>query len=312
MPEPNNAVAQTPDEIEAAANEAAAATAANAGAQPGAADNKDELFTEEIDLGNGETLTFEAATQEELREKIFEGYRKALAASKQGAAPGAAAVAQPGAAAGKEGAQAGVPVPQKKGRKLTADEEFAIETEFKTGKPIAAFRRWIETEYGMTVDELAESAREGGAVARTTQRFEREKTAVAAFREKHPEYPPMTDKSVDLVRRYLDSSGKEASVETLEAAYAHLGELLVPAKGAPAGAGATAQPGAAATGATAAAATTTVKKPAASGLFGKTGAAARTAATGTKKIPTDAEMQKVAKEQGSGALLEMLEEANRA
>lgn len=294
---------------------AAAAAAAAAGDGAGAAT---EVFFEEFDLGGGKTVRFEAETPEALRDKIVAGYRDL--ANK---APAAGAAAAPAAGAGKEGTPAApaAPAPVKKGRKLTQDEEFAFNQNIKAGNPLEEIRKWIQTEYGMTLEEIADSAREGGTAARDIARYQREEVAVNAFREKHPDYPGLDQRSIGLVRKYL--MGREATVETLEEAYAHFGEVLRPAA-APAAAGAGkeggAQPGAAAVpgsssgreGAQPGAVNGTVTRKPASAIFGKTGAAHRpAAAAAAKKEPTQKEMEEWAAK-GSEYLREKLEEYHSA
>src|SRR5262249_47210226 len=112
---------------------------------------QDEVFTEEIDLGNGNVLKFEAPTQDELREKIFGWMRDKATAAPSPAIEGT----QPGAA----GSQ---PAPAKKPKKLTKDEAFAIDTEFKSGSPIKALRDYVEKVYGTTLDQIVENAEAGG------------------------------------------------------------------------------------------------------------------------------------------------------
>lgn len=295
MPDPKTNPNPNPDPT--SEELAAAAAAAAEGAAP-AGEGEVEVYTETVDLGNGKTKTFEADSQEALREKIFSYIRE-----KETAAPPAAA-AEPG-----DGKPVAPAAPAKRTRKdLSQDESFRIDQEFKNGSPLKGLNDFVLARYGRTLDEIIDDAENGGNLSRNTDRAGREAAAVDRFKAKHPEFTPSPSNraAFDL---YLQGRGLEATEENLEAAYTDLQAqgLVVNKKEDPANpnpanpnpAGGNPPP---------------KKKVVASSLaFGKPGAGPRPNNPGKKKVLTDAEMQNLAK-QGSDKLLEALqdqfEEAN--
>ncbi|HWF05566.1 MAG TPA: hypothetical protein VHA06_17905 [Candidatus Angelobacter sp.] len=286
----NNAeetVVQTPEEIAAAAQEAEAAAAAAAAEADKEEDEDDLVYTESIDLGNGKTLDFEADSPEELKEKIFEALRKGHKTEDK-----------------TEAAAAAEPAPAKRTKKtLSTDEEFALNEEFKV-KPTKAIEEYFQKTYGMSLDEIVDSAESGGKVARGAEAARREMSAVDAFKKKHPEYVP-TQANLVAFNRYLNTFKMEGTVENLETAYKELTEQGLVVNKAPAAAAAAAAPEKEEEDVTPPA---QIKKKAASSLsFGKQGApASRT--TAVKKPKSQAELAKIAEEKGSDALYAQLEE----
>ncbi len=257
--------------------------------QDPAANQDDGLFTETVKLPGGEEIVFEAETQEELREKILTSFGEALAKSKQAPTASPSTTVTPAA---------------KQRKQLSKDEEFAIDTEFKSGSAVKGIEKLFELRYGKSIDEVVEAAEKGGDVAHRTERFAREQSAVAKFRNDHPEYVG-TPKNEVAFNLYL--AGREATPELLNEAYENLNskgmlekeESAKPGTANPANPANPNQPE-----------PPPKRRPAGSGLWGRPGAGG--SRTPVKKGLSDAEIQKIATEQGSDALLAKLEEDFKA
>lgn len=263
-----------------------------------AAAEDDEGYFEEVDLGNGEKLTFDGKTPEEVRDKVLAWIKDAAPKAK------AAAVAAPAKAA-NETARPAEEKPAAVKKTLSQDEEFAIDNEFKNGSPRKALNDFMVKQYGMSLDEVVEQAREGGNAAISTRRANREISAVAEFREKHPEYEgTVTNRTA--MELWLKAGSLEATAENLEKGYVELtaAGVIKPkaAEAAPKTENKTENKTETKTE------TKPLRRSQASGLFGKQGTPGRRDIA-PKKGASDAEVYKAFNEGGSDAVLAKLQES---
>lgn len=288
-----NAPIETPtqEEAEKAAAEAAAAAAAKAEAAAKEEDDE-EPYVETIKLKNGKDLVFEADSPEALRDKVFEWIRENAEKAAPVQTPAQATPATPAAEA-KETTL--------KKNKLSQDEEFAINTEFKEGSPIQALEKLFQKRYGMTMDEVVEAADTGHQSAKSVARERREISAVSQFRENHPEYVG-NDANKRSMQLWLSAGQHEATLENLEKAYTDLTTSGV-IKNEPAPAADTKNPQDPDNPNPPT--PKTRKAPEASALWGRRGITTRREPP--KKGPTDADLQKAHNEGGSEAVLAALQ-----
>jgi predicted transcriptional regulator len=239
------------------------------------------VYTKEIDLGDGNKVTFEGDTPEELEQKIVTAYAAAVKRNKT-----------------RPAAQTET-VQTVQRKQLTNDELFALDQEFKTGKPTDAIKKYILAEFGMTPEQFHEIREE----VSEQKKVRLAQKAVSDFTAAHPEFP-QNEANQRLMGNYLNTAkGGVVTVETLEEAFDHLNGagLIVQNK----------KPGTETTTTE----TTTKKKVAASGLFGKTGASG-SSTTSTKKVPSqaeiDREVEKIVKAGGGQQqILEYFESINQ-
>lgn len=245
-------VAATEAIAEKPAVESGGAATKTEGTKAEAAAEEEVVYVKEV-IVDGQPMSFEGKTPEEIEGKILAAFSEAVKKSKT---PPAAASA----------------APEKKAAALTADEEFALDQEFGT-KPTAALRKVFEKMFGVSVDEFRELADD--VQARKLERAARE--ATDQFLKSTPDFVPNLHNGT-LIKNYLGTMGKLATVENITEAYTTLkgANLFTDKRDAPA----------AATGSPAAA--EPKKKTAPSGLFGRTGAPT----TRTKTGPSDEDVAK--------------------
>ena len=275
------------------ADAAAAATATTTGAATdGATATQDEELEYTVDLGDGQKLSFVGKSEEEIQGKVEAALKEALKAK---AAPAAASTTTTAAATTARAAA--------KRKTLSKDEEFAVVQEIRTGNLVEGLRKLIESQYGLTPERADEINQE----IDEQKKYRVATSATAEFLEKHPEFVP-SEHNKKMIGNYLTRMGLDPTLQTIEEAYSSLkgAGLLITEKAAATTTATTTQASGAAAGATAAATT----RRAASSLFGRRGAAHASSSTNGKKVPTDAEMEKIVKEGGSQALLEHLEAIN--